>query len=253
MRHTEIVRLLAIDLTGHDPEIVADRCWQSGATGIWEIGFSEGGATALRAGVDDRDLPTFLADLADLAPRDVTDVEAVELAGQAATFEFAGHRVDLWVPATVFGDASHPTTVSCLEFLDDLARTGDDVLDVGCGSGALSVAAALRGARVTAIDVDPEAVSTTADNAARNGLSVSASLTPLAEVDRTFDLVVANMTVGALAPLLADLRRCTAAGGTIVVSGMLVDQWDDVHAGLGGDVIDVRSVDGWVSAAVAAQ
>ena len=103
---------------------------------------------------------------------------------------------------------------------------------------------------MTAIDIDPEAAQATADNAARNGVTVAATTTPLAEVTGTFDLVVANMTVGSLGPLVPDLVRCTRPGGTIVVSGLLEDQWPGVEADLGGEVTTVRVVDGWVSAAV---
>ena len=240
-----MVRLLAIDLDGRDAELVADRCWQAGAAGIWEVD-----ASTLRAGVDDDDVTSFLTALADLGPVDVTDVEAVELAGRGVSLDIAGQHVALWVPATVFGDGTHPTTATCLELVEAVAGRGDDVLDVGCGTGALTIAAALHGARVTAIDIDPEAAQATADNAARNGVTVAATTTPLAEVTGTFDLVVANMTVGSLGPLVPDLVRCTRPGGTIVVSGLLEDQWPGVEADLGGEVTTVRVVDGWVSAAV---
>lgn len=241
------MRLLAIDLTGRDAEIVADRCWQAGAAGIWEVD-----ARTLRAGVDDDVAAAFAEALADLAPVDVTEIEAVELAGRAVRVPMAGHDVELWVPATVFGDASHPTTATCLTFLVDLVAPGDTVLDVGCGTGALSIAAALCGAHVTAIDIDDEAVTATADNAARNGVSISVAATPLADVHDTFDLVVANMTIGSLEPLLPAIRDRVRPAGTVVVSGLLADQWPTVRAALDGDVVSVRDVDGWVSAVVTA-
>lgn len=239
------MRLLAIDLDGRDAELVADRCWQAGAAGIWEVD-----ASTLRAGVDDDDVASFLTALADLGPVDVTEVEAVELAGRTVELDMAGQRVELWVPATVFGDGSHPTTATCIELVEAAVDTGDDVLDVGCGTGALTIAAALHGARVTAIDIDQEAVQSTADNAARNGVTVSATSTPLAEVDGAFDLVIANMTVGSLGPLVPELVAHVRSGGTVIVSGLLEDQWPEVEADLGGAVTAVRVVDGWVSAAV---
>ena len=239
------MRLVAIDLSGRDPELVGDRCWQAGASGLWEVD-----ASTVRVGVEDDRLAAFLDLLADLGPRDVTDIEAVELAGRAATIPFAGHTIELWVPATVFGDGSHPTTATCLDALGALVRPGDRVLDVGCGAGALSVAAALAGGQVTAIDLDPAAVAATADNAARNGVAIDASAQPLADVTDDFDLVVANLTSGALGPLVADLVRCTAPGGTLVVSGMLEDQWPAVREAAGGSVGDVRVVDGWLTAVI---
>ncbi len=237
------MRLLAIDLTGRDAEIVADRCWQAGAAGIWEVDES-----TIRAGVSDDDVAGFVEDLADLGPVDVTDVEAVELAGRAVVVAVAGQDVELWVPATVFGDASHPTTATCLELLDQIVGPGVTVLDVGCGTGALSIAASLRGAQVTAIDIDAEAVTVTADNAVRNGVVVSASTTPLPEVTGDFDVVVCNMTIGSLRPLLDALTGLTRRGGSLLLSGLLDDQWSEVRYRVGGDVVETRSVDGWTTA-----
>ena len=239
------MRLLAIDLTGRDAELVADRCWQAGAAGLWEVD-----ETTLRAGVEESEVDAFVEALADLAPTDVTETEAVELAGRSVVVPMSGQDVELWVPATVFGDASHPTTSTCLSLVSSFVGAGDSVLDVGSGTGALSIAAALRGAQVTAIDVDPEAVTATADNAVRNGVTVAACATPLAEVDGEFDVVVANMTIGSLGPLLDDLRTRARAGGTLIVSGLLPDQWPGVRDRLAGEVVAVHDVDGWVSAAV---
>lgn len=236
------MRLLAIDRTGHDAELVADRCWTAGATGIWEVDES-----TIRVGVEDEDVARFVDDLADLDPVDVTDVEAVELAGRMVEVTMAGQDVELWVPATVFGDASHPTTATCLEMLDGIVGPGTALLDVGCGSGALSVAGSLRGAAVTSIDIDAEAVAATADNAVRNGVVVSVSATPLREITGEFDVVVANMTIGSLGPLLDALTARTRPGGSLLLSGLLDDQWSPVRDRVGGEVVETRSVDGWTT------
>lgn len=237
------MRLIAIDLIGHDPELVSDRCWQAGAAGLWEVDES-----TLRAGVEDDALASFLAATSDLGPVDVTDVEAVELAGRSSIVRAGGVDIELWVPATVFGDGHHPTTAVCLELLSRSVVAGATVLDVGCGAGALSIGAALAGGRVTAIDLDPEAVRTTADNAVRNGVSIETSPASLAEMAGPYDVVVANMTAGSLGPLVPDLVRCTRPGGTLIVSGLLEAQWPAVRDAVGGTVVDVVVADGWLSA-----
>lgn len=202
----------------------------------------------MRAGVEDGDVDAFLAALADLGPIDVTASEAVELAGRSAVVRFAGHDIDLWVPATIFGDGHHPTTATCLELMAPRIGPGSSVLDVGCGSGALSVGAALLGGQVTALDLDPEAVDTTRANAACNGVSVETVADRLDEVEGRFGVVVANMTAGSLGPLVDDLVRCTAPGGVLIVSGLLEAQWPAVRDAIGGEVLEVVVVDGWLSA-----
>lgn len=240
------MRLIEIDLRGRgDPELVADRCWAAGAAGLWEVD-----AVTLRVGVDDDDAVSFLTALADVSPADVTEETAVELSGRWSTVTVAGTDVELWVPPTVFGDGHHPTTAACLALLAAVVAPGDPVLDVGCGAGALSLAAAVLGGQVTAIDVDAEAVAATAANAARNGLAVTTSAAPLEAVVGSYDVVLANMTSGALLPLVPDLVRVCAPGGTLLVSGMLEEQWPAVHESAGGQVREVRVVDGWLTAVV---
>lgn len=239
------MRLFAIELTGRDPELVADRCWQAGAAGLWEVD-----AATLRAGVEDDAAVAFRDALRDLDPVDVTETEAVELAGRWSAIEVAGRRIELWVPPTVFGDGHHPTTAACLELLPDAVAPGAEVLDVGCGAGALSIGAAVLGAQVTAIDIDPEAVSATERNAERNDVRVETSSEQLGDIDRRFDSVLANMTSGSLGPLVPDLVRCTVPGGRLLLSGMLADQWPAVRDAAGGTVEAVREREGWVTALV---
>lgn len=241
------MRLYAVTVPGADAELVADRCWQAGAAGIWERE-AVAGTVALRVGVEEVDVARFEAALADVAPRDVTATELVELASRTVALDAPGGPVHLEVPPTVFGDGLHPTTATCLALLADLVGPGSRLLDVGCGSGALSVAAARAGAEVTAIDVDPVAVDATQANAAANGVVVAASATALSALSGTWDVVVANISAGGLLELSADLRRVCA--GTLVVSGILAERWDEVRAGLGGTVLEVRDVSGWVTASL---
>ena len=139
----------------------------------------------------------------------------------------AGEVVVELEPGRAFGDGSHPTTRMALAEVVARVRGGaaSTVLDVGCGSGVLASAAARLGAaRVVAIDVDPHAVEVTAANADRNGVTVEASTTPLAEVGGAFDLVLANLggseVVRDLGPALA---ARVAPGGALVVGGLLED------------------------------
>lgn len=243
--HAASMRLVAIDVAGRDGALVADRCWQAGATGVWERDDQ-----TVRIGVEEPDLTAFLAATADLGPVDVTDEEMVELSGRWASVTVADRDVELWVPATVFGDGHHPTTATCLDLLPSVMAAGTQVLDVGCGAGALSIAAALLDGEVTAIDVDPAAVAATLENAERNGVAVEASARPLADMVGPYDLVLANMTVGALEPLVDDLIRTTIAGGSMVLSGMLESHWPRIRDAAAGTAGPVRSVDGWVTAIV---
>ena len=127
-------------------------------------------------------------------------------------------------PGLAFGSGSHPTTRLCLEWLCGHVRRGDSVLDYGCGSGILAVAAAKLGAaRTTAVDIDENALAAAADNAARNEVTLQLlhSGQPL-ETD--FDIVVANILTNPLCVLAPLLTARTRPGGWIALSGILVAQ-----------------------------
>lgn len=148
-----------------------------------------------------------------------------------------------------FGTGSHPSTTLALEALSTLVAEGSSVLDVGCGSGALAIGAALLGATpVVAVDVDPAAVDATTRNAAANdvGGRVDVVTTPLHELTGTFDVVVANLG----SPLVLELASVLAARcrDVLVLSGLLGDRWRDVagrYEGTGLDVVDAPERDGW--------
>jgi ribosomal protein L11 methyltransferase len=147
----------------------------------------------------------------------------------------AGTTVIAIEPADTFGLGDHPTTMLSLRALRASMFQGARVLDVGCGSGVLSVAAALFGAAsVEAIDISASAVQTTRDNAARNGVaaSVQASTTPLAGVDGAYDVVVANILAPTLVDLAPDLRRVLGPSGVLIVSGLLADRHAHVEAAM---------------------
>ena len=124
------------------------------------------------------------------------------------------------------------------------------MLDVGCGSGALSLVVGPLGADVTAIDIDGVAVAATSANAAANGLAVRASDTPLDEVAGTYDVVAANISAQAVIELAGHLWARTGEAGALIVSGILESRWDEVRGALGGDVESVETIDGWTTAVI---
>ncbi|MEA2703526.1 MAG: ribosomal protein methyltransferase [Actinomycetota bacterium] len=153
-------------------------------------------------------------------------------------------------PGRVFGHGAHPTTRLLLEELDRRVSGGEQVLDVGCGSGVLAVAAARLGAgRVVGIDIDPDAVEVTRANAGRNGVTVEAATSPLAEVAGTFDLVLANIGATVLREQARELEARVAPGGVLVLSGLLRGRWDDVAACYAGTATSAE-LEGWVALVV---
>ena len=133
-------------------------------------------------------------------------------------------------PGLAFGTGSHPTTRLCLRWLDENVRGGETLLDYGCGSGILAIAAVKLGAtHVDGVDIDAQAVTASNDNAALNEVSAHFCL-PNAFAPRQYDIVVANILTNPLkgmAPLLAGRVR---PGGQLVLSGILAEQAEDVMA-----------------------
>ena len=142
-------------------------------------------------------------------------------------------------PGMAFGTGTHSTTRLCLEAVERYCSEnspGKDlqVLDVGCGSGVLGIAAALLcSARVVAIDIDPLAVTVTMENAAANRVSslMEVSTTPLEAINGTFSIVVANILAEALVAMARDLTARIAGGGVLILSGILIEREEFVKAG----------------------
>jgi ribosomal protein L11 methyltransferase len=119
------------------------------------------------------------------------------------------------------------------------------VLDVGCGSGVLGVAAALFGAsKVVSIDIDPIAITVTCENAAINGVSgvVAASETPLSEVQGSYSIVLANILAEALVKMSGSLTEKVASGGFLVLSGILTEREEFVLSGFSQQPLNLHSV-----------
>jgi ribosomal protein L11 methyltransferase len=151
-------------------------------------------------------------------------------------------------PGLAFGTGSHPTTQLCLRWLEAQLRRGESVLDYGCGSGILAIAAARLGAGdVTGLDIDPQALVATRANAALNEVTVTVLGADAPEVP-VCDVVLANILANplrALAPLLAGLTR--PAGGRLVLSGLLATQVDEIAACYASwiDFAPAQTEDGW--------
>ncbi len=129
-------------------------------------------------------------------------------------------------PGLAFGTGTHPTTALCLEWLDSADLAGKTLIDFGCGSGILAIAAAkLGGARVWAIDHDPQALQATRANAAANDvLDCIETLLPEQLPNLQADIVLANILAGPLLALAPHFAELTQPGGVVVLSGILAPQ-----------------------------
>ncbi len=157
-------------------------------------------------------------------------------------------------PGAAFGTGKHPTTTMCIKALEKYIRAGEStVLDVGCGSGILSIAAGLLGARdVLGIDIDPLAVIVSKENVAFNKLEdririVEGDLTK--GVDYKADIVAANLMADLVVILAKDVRRHLNPGGLYVSSGILAEKKDEVAAKIreaGFEIVEIYEEDEWV-------
>lgn len=132
-------------------------------------------------------------------------------------------------PGLAFGTGSHPTTRLCLRWLDSNLLGGESVLDYGCGSGILAIAALKLGAaHATGVDVDLQAVIASRDNAIANQVKDAQFYLPDDAPQSSYDLVVANILTNPLRMLAPLLAKSTRQGGQIVLSGILEEQAQDV-------------------------
>lgn len=219
-----------------------------GTTPLWE----ETVLTALFDASRDRD--ALLADLADQLGQEPDDYRFEDLPDQdwerSWMDDFQPMRFGrrLWIvpswqqppdpdavnikldPGLAFGTGTHETTDLCLTWLDSARLGGKQVIDYGCGSGILAIAALLLGARhAHACDLDPQALEASRVNAAANGVGKRLHLSlPEAMPDEQADILLANILAAPLRELAPELARRVVPGGALVLSGILADQADAV-------------------------
>ncbi len=174
--------------------------------------------------------------------------------------EAQGARILLRIePGMAFGTGTHPTTQHCLEALEATVRPNDTVVDLGCGSGILGIAAAKLGAkRIIALDTDPHAVEATQENAARNRVYdrfqvLEGSLEELKRLhgrsEAEVQVLVANILASTLEAMIDNgLADVIEPEGTVVLSGLLADQLGSIltHAEMAGlEVVEVKQAGDW--------
>lgn len=171
----------------------------------------------------------------------------------------AGDVVVRLDPGMAFGTGHHPTTRMCLELLERVVSRGDSVLDLGCGSGVLSIAAAKLGAaRAVGFEIDAAAVRAARANAEANGVSdrvetVHGTLPSAKAAARSFDLALANISARVVTDMAARLADCLAPGGTLIASGIIEARLEGAAAALesAGATVRERKMDGDWAALIA--
>lgn len=265
------MRVLVLSVPEADAELAADRLWVAGARAVEEL-TGQAGTTVLRTILADTE-EVSLARLGRLPIGWVTSFDEVDDVPAETWREFVQPMVinealvirPAWLPPQQvdgvleieiepggsFGLGDHPTTRMSADATWRLVRHGSRMLDVGCGSGVLSIIGAHRGAaEIVAIDIAEAAREATDDNARRNGVDnrIAASTTPIAEIDGSFDVVVANVLAPALVAMADDLRRLTSSEGCLVLSGVLAGSHEHVLRALDPmRVVATNQLEGWAA------
>lgn len=161
-------------------------------------------------------------------------------------------------PSSSFGTGTHNTTQLCICELEHLVKPGMRLLDMGCGSGILAVAAHMLGAEdIAAVDIDPNAVKIAAENAEKNGFSLRTHVGDVIgdqalsdEIGGEYDLIVANIVADVIMGMQDILKSKLTADGILIVSGIIAPRADEVQESLlnAGFVLDKRDQSGdWVA------
>ena len=169
-------------------------------------------------------------------------------------FDAQGRAVLNLEPGLAFGSGTHDTTRLCLETLEKYAGDGKTVLDVGCGSGILSIAALLLGCKsARGVDIDALAVKTATENAGGNGFAspqveyVQGNLTD--KISGKFDIVLANIVADIVIKLCDDVKSFMNPGAVFITSGIILPREDEVLAAFercGLTVVDRHESGGWL-------
>ena len=166
-------------------------------------------------------------------------------------------------PASSFGTGQHNTTQLCLELIEKNLRDGDRVLDLGCGSGILSIAAILLGAEeVTAVDISQNSVETAKENASKNNISeekytaycgdIISNEKLVEKIGGGFDLIAANIVADVLIAMSPLFEKFVKKGGTLILSGIITERADEVVEAVkskGYTMLELREKDGWAAVA----
>jgi ribosomal protein L11 methyltransferase len=272
------IRAFIVTVPGDEVDVASDRLWQLGVRAIEERP-QHGGGVELRTSVgqDDTAIARAAATLEGSwtwRTEDVSTVSAETWRDYAQSSPITDDLVIVpaWLdvdvadgvtrvviePAGAFGLGDHPTSqLSARALRVELKRRVDrldgpiSVLDVGCGTGVLSIVAALSGAdSVKAVDVSADALAATRVNTVLNDVAPAVDVddTSVAELRGTFDVVVANILAPVLIAAAPDLRRLTAGDGVLIISGILADAHDHVVEALRPMVVvDTTEQDGWAA------
>lgn len=159
-------------------------------------------------------------------------------------------------PGMAFGSGNHPTSYLCSRYLRRYLRGGETVIDIGCGSGILSLVAAVSGADpVIAVDMDPQSVEATKANAEKNGMdgAIDTRLGDLfSVVEETAEVVVSNIFAEVIIGMLGDVKHHVKVGGIYIASGILKEKRDDVLTALraeGFEILDHQTEGDWSAVA----
>ena len=282
---------LSFDLGSLDPSRAEDSCFELGATSVTFVDahddpvleplpgeFRLWPTTRLRAlfvdPVDPQDLVGSLSEALGLSPAGV-QVERIEdrVWEREWLRDFQAMRFGrrLWIcphhetvteadavvvrmdPGLAFGTGTHPTTALCLEWLDRHIVDGQRVIDFGCGSGVLAIAAVKLGASAAhCFDIDPQALTATRENAAGNDVKSRVSIHEIdTALPRGVDVLVANILSGPLCDLAATFGSLVRGGGSVVLAGLLEHEAADVTQAYGAwfDIHPFEVREGWAGLA----